>query len=113
MSTNMKNKKLILLILIIFLAAFLRLYKLDKIPSALNWDEVDAGYNAYAIANWGRDEWGESFPLVFTSFRDDKHPVHIYSTVPFVKLFGLSDFITRLPSALAGVLSVFLIYKIT
>ena len=58
---------------------------MDKIPASLNWDEVAAGYNAYTIANWGKDEWGKSFPMVFTSFRDDKHPVHIYITSVFVR----------------------------
>lgn len=109
----MKNKKIIILLLILSLTAFLRLFKLDTIPASLNWDEIDAGYNAYAIANWGRDEWDQFLPLVFTSFRDDKHPIHIYSLVPFVKLFGLSDFITRLPSAIAGILSVLVIYYLS
>lgn len=98
------------LIIIILLAAFLRLYRLDNIPPALNWDEIAGGYNAYAIANWGRDEWGKFLPIIFTSFRDDKHPVHIYLTAPFVKLFGLSDFTTRLPGALVGILSVITIF---
>lgn len=118
MSTNMKNeinfllrnKIIVLLLLILFMAAFLRIYKLDTVPPSLNWDEVDAAYNAYTVANWGRDEWGKFLPLVFTSFRDDKHPVHIYLTVPIVKLFGLSDFTARLPGAIIGVLSVLIIF---
>lgn len=104
------KKVTILLILVIFLAAFLRIYKLDSIPPALNWDEIDAGYNAYTIANWARDEWGQFLPLVFTSFRDDKHPIHIYLTVPLVKIFGLSDFTARLPGALVGTLSVVIVF---
>lgn len=104
------NKVHIFLILIIILAAFLRIYKLDIVPPSLNWDEIDAGYNAYTIANWGRDEWGKFLPLVFTSFRDDKHPVHIYLTAPIVKLFGLSDFTARLSGAIIGVLNVVVIF---
>ncbi len=107
---NMKSNISLSLLLILVLAVFLRLYKLDVVPPALNWDEIDAGYNAYTIANWGRDEWGDSFPLVFTSFKDDKHPVHIYLTTPFIKVFGLSDFITRFPSALMGTVSILIIY---
>jgi 4-amino-4-deoxy-L-arabinose transferase-like glycosyltransferase len=95
-------------LIIFFSALFLRVYKLDQIPASLNWDEVAAGYNAYTIANWGMDEWGEKFPLVFTSFREDKHPVHIYITSVFVKLFSLNDFVTRLPSALIGSFTVLL-----
>ncbi|TSC88561.1 MAG: Glycosyl transferase family 39 [Microgenomates group bacterium Gr01-1014_7] len=110
---TMKIKVKIFLFLIILLAAFLRIYKLDQVPPSVNWDEAAAGYNAYAIANWGKDEWGKAFPLVFTSFKDDKHPIHIYLTVPFVKIFGLSDFTTRLPGAIIGVLSVLVIFYLT
>lgn len=98
------------LIIIVLVALVLRFYKLDSVPPSLNWDEVDAGYNAYTIANWARDEWGNFLPLVFTSFGDDKHPVHIYLTVPFVKLFGLFDFSVRSSGALVGVLSVIAIF---
>ncbi len=106
----MKRSVKIAFILVILLAAFLRIYKLDQLPPGLNWDEAAAGYNAYTIANWRKDEWGQSFPLVFTSFRDDKHPVHIYITAIFVKFLGLSDFTTRLSGATIGVLSVILIF---
>lgn len=106
----MKNLKLIVLSLIILLAAFLRFYKLDQVPPSLNWDEVAAGYNAYTIAHWGADEYGKKFPIVFTSFADDKHPVHIYLTAPIVGIFGLSDYSARSGSALVGVLGVIAIY---
>jgi len=106
----MKKAKLIVLAIILILSAVLRFYKLDQIPPSLNWDEVAAGYNAYTIANWGADEYGNKFPLVFKSFEDDKHPVHIYLTAPIVKIFGLSDFSARSSSALIGVFAVFVIY---
>ncbi len=105
-----KYLKYIALILIVSLAAFLRLYKLDSIPMSLNWDEVAAGYNAYTIANWGMDEYGNKFPIVFKSFADDKHPVHIYITAALVKIFGLSDFVSRSSSAVIGILAVVAIY---
>lgn len=100
----------ILLSIIFVLAVFLRVYKLDSVPPSLNWDETAAGYNAYTIANWGADEYGNKFPLVFKSFGDDKHPVHIYITAIFVKFLGLNEFTTRLPSALVGALTVLLMY---
>jgi 4-amino-4-deoxy-L-arabinose transferase-like glycosyltransferase len=96
--------------LIVSLAGFLRFYKLDQIPASLNWDEVAAGYNAFTIANWGMDEYGNKFPIVFKSFADDKHPVHIYITSVIVKVFGLSDFSTRSSSAVIGTLAVVAIF---
>jgi len=106
----MKYLKIIILTLIITLAAVLRFYKLDRVPASLNWDEVAAGYNAYTIANWGADEYGNKFPIVFKSFADDKHPVHIYITAVIVKIFGSNDFSTRSGSALVGTLGVVAIY---
>lgn len=102
----MQKLTYLFLTLIVLLAGFLRFYKLDQIPASLNWDEVVAGYNAFTIANWGADEYGNKFPIVFRSFADDKHPVHIYITAIVVKIFGLSDFNVRASSALMGVLTV-------
>lgn len=101
---------IILLITILILALFLRIYKLDQIPPHISWDEAAVGYNGYTIANWGRDEWGNFFPLVFKSFEDDKHPVHIYLTAVFIKIIGLNEFSTRFPSAVFGTLNVLLIF---
>ena len=98
-------------VLLIFLfALLLRVYKLGTVPPSLNWDEAANGYNAYSIARWGKDEWGKRFPLVFTSFRDDKHPVAIYFTAPFVGIFGLNDFSARFPAAFYSSLSVALMF---
>lgn len=113
MKLKVRSLTFVSLLVILVLAAFLRFYKLDTIPASLNWDEVDAGYNAYTIATWGRDEWGKNFPLVFTSFLDDKHPVHIYAAAISIKILGLNDFATRLPGAIAGVFSVLVIYLLT
>lgn len=102
----------VFLLLIVILAAGVRLYKLDQIPPSVSWDEAAVGYNAFTIANWGKDEWGNTFPLVFKSFEDDKHPVHIYATAIVVKLFGLSEFTVRLTSAIFGMLNVIVLFFI-
>ena len=107
---NKNRLTFLLLALIIISAGVLRFYKLEQIPPSLSWDEAAVGYNAYSIANWGKDEWGNSFPLVFKSFEDDKHPVHIYITAFWVKLLGSSDFVTRFPAALFGLLNVLMVF---
>jgi len=99
--------------LIVVGALVLRVYKLGVIAPGISWDEAAVGYNAYTIAHWGRDEWGRFLPLTFKSFEDYKHPVHIYATVPFVGLFGLNEFTTRLPAALFGVGNVIIIFFLT
>ena len=47
-------------ILIVLLAFLLRIYRIESVPPALNWDEVSIGYNAYSIMQTGRDEWDEA-----------------------------------------------------
>lgn len=106
----MNIAKKIIFILIISLAIFVRFYKLGKVPMSISWDEAAVGYNAYTIAHWGRDEWGKTLPLVFKSFEDYKHPVHIYLTVPTIATFGLTEFGVRASAAIFGVLNVVVIF---
>lgn len=107
------NKTKIWLFAIVILAAVLRIYRLDSVPPSISWDEAAVGYNGWTIANFGKDEYGKSFPMYFRSFADDKHPVHVYVTAISEKLLGLSEFSTRLPSALFGILNVLLIFYLT
>lgn len=87
-----------------------RVYGFGVVPPSLNWDEMAVGVNGWTIATEGRDEWGNTFPLTFKSFGDDKNPVHIYTTALFIKLFGLSDTSVRLPVMVLGILNVLLLF---
>lgn len=109
----MNKINLLLLILIVLFSFILRVYKIDVAPSSLTWDETAVGYNAFTIANFGREEYGTFLPLVFRSFGEGKQPVHIYITAFFVKMLGLSEFSTRLPSAIFGSLNVLLIFYLS
>ena len=101
-------KKVIAIIILSFL---LRFILLDKIPPSLNWDEVSQGYNAYSILKTGRDEWGVSFPLAnFRAYGDYPTTFYMYTTIPFVYLFGLNELSVRLPSVIFGSLLPLLIY---
>lgn len=95
---------------ILILATILRLVRLGSIPPHLTPDEASLGYNAYSILKTGKDEYGKFLPIIFKSFGDYKPGLYIYATVPFVAIFGLNEFAVRFPSALAGVLSVYLIF---
>ncbi len=105
------RKNTLLLSLIIFLAAFLRFYQVDKNPPSLTWDEVSLGYNAYSISETLKDEHGRFLPYeYFAAFGDYKPPIYIYTDVLPIKIFGLNEFAVRFPSALAGVLTVLIAY---
>src|SRR3972149_5810749 len=100
------------LLLILLIGILLRLWKLDIIPPHLTPDEAAIGYNAYSILKTGRDEYGQLLPVIFKSFGDFKPGLYIYLTVPFVAVLGLNEWSVRLPSALSGVLAIFLIHSI-
>lgn len=103
-------KSYYLLILIVLLAAFLRLWNLQHAPAGLNADEAAIGYNAYSLLQTGKDEYGASFPLAFKSFGDYKPGLYFYFVMPFVALLGLTEIAVRLPSALLGIGTVVLVY---
>lgn len=97
---------------VLILASVLRLWNLGINPPHLTPDEASLGYNAYSILKTGKDEFGKTFPIVFKSFGDYKPGLYIYAAVPSIAIFGLTEFATRLPSAIAGIFSVLFIYLI-
>lgn len=99
-----------LLVLIILLAATLRLIGLTQYPVGFTPDEASFGYDAYSILLTGKDQWGNTIPLVLKSFGDYKAPIYAYLTVPTIALFGLNKFAVRLPNAIMGVLAVYLVF---
>lgn len=98
----MKRNVFFLLTSVTFIGLILRIYNLSSIPAGFFCDEASTGYNAYLLLNTGRDEFGKQFPVFFESFGNFRPGVPFYVTIPFVALFGLSEFSTRLPAALIG-----------
>ncbi len=109
----LKKVNLILLILILSLAAFLRLYKLTADPPSLFGDELDLGYQAYSILKTGRDYRGNFMPLNFQSIAEFRTPLYLYSAVPTVAVFGITPLGVRLPAAFFGILGVLALYLLS
>lgn len=99
-----------LLILILAIGFLLRVTLLGINPAGVTADEIQQGYSAYSILKTARDEWGDFLPLNPRSLGDYKPPLYIYLTVPFEALLGLNILSIRLPSAIAGSLTVWVIY---
>lgn len=99
------------LLVIVLIAGFLRFYQLGNIPAGFLNDEANAGYDAYSLLLTGRDQWNNFLPVNnFIGFGDFQPPLHRYSSLIPVYIFGLSEFSIRFMSALAGVLSVAALY---
>lgn len=97
--------------LILLVAALLRFLGIANNPPSLTWDEVAWGYNAYSLGIDLKDEFGRFLPVAYLeSFGDFKPPLYAYLDILPIKLFGLSEFATRFPSALFGLLTVFVTY---
>jgi 4-amino-4-deoxy-L-arabinose transferase-like glycosyltransferase len=98
-------------VLCIFVVALaVRLYHLDQSPKGALIDEAHFGFIAKSLLLTGKDEHGQSWPIIFKGFGDQKLPGYAYLLIPFVALFDLSVTTIRLPSAFVGALSVILIY---
>lgn len=106
------------LILIIFLASFLRLLWLDKVPNAVGGDELTYIVNAKAMVMSGSDISGTWNPLTgfifqYPAYTLPQAELPYFLLAPFVGLMGFSLFSVRIIFVLLSVLSVPLIYLIT
>lgn len=107
----MKKQYWLAVILVVALAV--RLVWIEKRPLGFTWDEAALGYNAYSLLLTGRDEYGKAVPIVLKSFGDYKPGLYAYFAVPSIKILGLNETATRVPSAIAGSLLVIAIYLLT
>lgn len=98
-----QNTSILAFTIILVFSIFLRFYQLGNVPGSLNRDEASLGYTAYSILQTGMEEHGVSWPIQIESFGDWKLPGYIYTLIPFIAVFGLEDWVVRLPSALSGV----------
>ncbi len=87
----------------------IRIFLVSNHPP-IDVDEYSIAYNAYAITQWGKDEWGIRFPLFFKAFGDYKLPLDIYFVALLFKIFDANFFWLRFPAVFFGTLYIPLIY---
>lgn len=101
-----------LLIVVLLMAAVLRLWNLGGVPPSTSMDEASIGYNAYSVLKTGVDEY-KTFPLVSQrAFDDWRRSTYLLMDIPFVGILGLQDYAVRLPAALLSLLTVWAVYYI-
>ena len=100
-----------ILLLILVLAAFLRLFNLGQSPPGLNQDEAANAWNAHCLLKTGKDQVGASWPIFYMrALGGNRSTVHVYLLLPFQAIGGMNISTTRVPAAIGGVLTVLLIY---
>jgi 4-amino-4-deoxy-L-arabinose transferase-like glycosyltransferase len=103
------NGFFIALALITLLGAGLRLIKLGEYPGGFGQDEAINLYDAWSLLTTGAEHHGDRWPLNSRQFGDSPSTLPSYLTMPFVVLFGPTEFATRLPCALLNVAAIPLI----
>lgn len=105
----MKRLSIFFLVCIFLLAFFIRVYRVGEVPSGFHRDEAFLGYNAYSILKTGRDITGNFLPTHLASFIYTPAG-YSYLSIPFIALFGLTEFSVRFASLFFGSLTVVLTF---
>ncbi len=95
---------------ILFLGFLLRAFQFPGNPPGLYFDEATAGYDAFSLLRTGADRWGLPFPVYFVDWGNGQNVLYSYLSIPFLSLFGLSQFSLRLLSLFLGILALPLMY---
>lgn len=99
-----------LVIVIFIFGTFIRVYRIDKMPNALNVDEASSGYDAFSIMRYGVDRNGNSFPVVLYAWGSGQSVLYSLMSIPFIAIFGLTEFSMRIAMAIVGGISLIAIY---
>jgi len=108
----MNSKKLLLIIA--FIGFLLRFINVANNPPSLYWDEASIGYEAYSVAQTGKDMHGNHWlQPIFPAYGDYKAPIYILLSALATKIVGPINLAVRLPSVIFGSLTIILIYYLT
>ncbi len=121
----------VVLLLIVLLAAFLRLWQLDTFPPGLYHDEAYNGLDALSLVQgkafpqfyegwelYAQDAHADNPPTptrwpIFFEGNYGREPLHVYLMAVSIWLFGATPFAIRFVPAISGVLAVLLTYFAT
>jgi 4-amino-4-deoxy-L-arabinose transferase-like glycosyltransferase len=108
-----RRQEHLLLVLLVVLAAALRLVRLGESPPGIHVDAAANAWNAYCLLKTGHDWLGAAWPVIYSrGFGENQSTLYYYALLPFQAVFGMSAWSTILPSALSGVASVGLAYEV-
>ena len=98
-----KKAELVVLIAILFVAVFFRLWRLDSIPPGLTHDEADTGYFVAAVYRGAPSQ-------VETPYGYANEPFTMYSGALFMALLGPTDLALRVHSVFFGLVLLLFAY---
>ena len=108
---TINKKQLIIFLIIIILAIFVRIYKFPNALKEVNSDEMMLAVNAKSIADTGKDINGISYPVYLLGF-GGQSVLLLYLIVFCIKIFGYSLFAIRLPLLIISIVSLVVFYDL-
>lgn len=105
-----KSSQLAFLLLVV--GAALRFAQLDQYPLGVHQDELSEIYDGYSIAETGADRFGSFHPAAVRAFGDNDYRPAMYAWLAAgsIKIFGFSIKAGRIPAAVAGTVSLMVLY---
>jgi 4-amino-4-deoxy-L-arabinose transferase-like glycosyltransferase len=97
-----------LTVVILVIAAALRLHDLDRNPPEFFEDELSGAVSAWSIVTTGHDVERTTLPFLRTRL-ELKQPIYGFSTVPFWAVLGHTPFAARLPAVIFGLVTIVLV----
>lgn len=85
---------------------FLRVYHLSTVPLSMHIDESGLGLNAWSLANYGTDRYGNFMPVCPSNFYGEQSAFYTYFCAALVKIFGLNIYTLRMPGVIMGIVTV-------
>lgn len=91
-----------------------RLWRFGTVPGGFNYDEAMAALDGNAIAKYGTDHYGMSFPAYFQAWKGGQQSIMMgYLMAPVIKIFGMNVYTVRIPilimSIIGGIFLVLLV----
>jgi len=112
--TPLRWQSTTILIVIFLVAASLRFVNLRQLPPGLNQDEAANAWSAYCLLKTGKDYYYKtSWPIFYVrNVGGNSSTLYVYLLMPFQAIGGLNVVTTRLPAAVGGIFTVWLIYYV-
>ncbi len=100
----------VIFVLIISIACFVRIYKIEEIPAGIHVDEAGMAYDAFCISIFGVDRALNHLPVYFINFGGGQSALYTYITSIFIKLLGYSVTTIRLPAFFCNMIAIVIAY---
>lgn len=108
---TINKKQLIIFLVIMIIAIFVRIYEFPNALKEVNSDEMMLAVNAKSIADTGKDINGISCPVYLLGF-GGQSVLLLYIIVLCIKIFGYSLFAVRLPLLVISIISLVVFYDL-